>query len=180
MTKIQEKQDKTANQPTRGEQSFFVVLALIFVFNIVCPGIAFASPTSNTTSMVERLTTTQRNQTLKNAVGSEYRVKRVTKVVATAYSSTPDQTDDTPLVAASGKYVYDGLIAANFLRFGTKVRFPDIYGDKVFTVDDRMHPRFNNRIDVWMTTREEALQFGIKTIRVEILEKRETELARAK
>lgn len=94
--------------------------------------------------------------------------RRVTYVTVTAYSSTPDQTDDTPFIAASGKRVHDGMVAANFLRFGTKVRFPDYFDDKDFIIEDRMHERFSNRMDVWMETREEALQFGIRRLKVEI------------
>ncbi|MDP3003980.1 MAG: hypothetical protein Q8N43_00505, partial [Candidatus Azambacteria bacterium] len=37
------------------------------------------------------------------------------KVVLTAYSSTPDQTDDTPFITASNTRVRDGIVAANFL-----------------------------------------------------------------
>jgi len=88
----------------------------------------------------------------------------------TAYSSTPDQTDNDPFIMASGKHVYDGAIAANFLPFGTKVRFPDVYGDKIFTVEDRMHRRFSERMDIWMETRREANTFGIQKIRYEVVE----------
>lgn len=99
------------------------------------------------------------------------RVARVMKgVTMTAYSSTPDQTDDSPFIMANGKRVYDGAVAANFLPFGTKVRFPELYGDKVFTVEDRMHRRFDNRMDIWMETRGEAITFGIRKVTVEILE----------
>jgi len=51
--------------------------------------------------------------------------RRTITVVVTAYSSTPDQSDDTPFIPASGSTVHPGTLAANFLRFGTKVRFPD-------------------------------------------------------
>ncbi|MBI2674482.1 MAG: 3D domain-containing protein, partial [Candidatus Yanofskybacteria bacterium] len=60
-------------------------------------------------------------------------------VMASAYSSTPDQTDDTPFITAWGTQVRDGIIAANFLPFGTLVKMPDLYGDKIFTVEDRMN-----------------------------------------
>lgn len=90
-------------------------------------------------------------------------------LVATAYSSTPDQTDDTPFTTANGKQVHDGIIAANFLRFGTKVRIPTMYGDKIFTVEDRMNPRYSYRIDIWMQTREEAIQFGSRIVPIEIV-----------
>ncbi len=89
-------------------------------------------------------------------------------VVITAYSSTVDQTDGDPWTTASGTRVKDGIIAANFLPFGTRVRIPGLFGDKVFYVTDRMHPRFSDRVDVWMTTREEALQFGAKVATIEV------------
>ena len=90
-------------------------------------------------------------------------------VTVTAYSSTPDQTDATPFITASGKYVRDGIIAANFLPLGTKVRFPTIYGDKIFVVEDRMNSRYYYRTDIWMPTRWQALQFGLRVLPIEIL-----------
>ncbi len=97
-------------------------------------------------------------------------IKRI-KVIATAYSSTPDQTDDTPFITASNKYVRDGIIANNMLPFGTKIRIPDLYGEKVFVVEDRMNKRKSNyHIDIWFPTRELALKFGVKTIEIEVLE----------
>ena len=90
-------------------------------------------------------------------------------VTATAYSSTPDQTDSTPFTTAWQTPVRDGIIAANFLPKGSMVRIPDLYGDKIFIVEDRMNPRYQNRIDIWMKTREEAIAFGIKRIKIEVL-----------
>ena len=90
-------------------------------------------------------------------------------IVATAYSSTPDQTDDTPFTTASGTIVRDGIVAANWLPIGAYVRLPEIYGEKVFVVEDRMHPRFYERLDIWMPTREAAKNFGVKRVLVEVL-----------
>ncbi|MFH0819453.1 MAG: hypothetical protein V1892_00295 [bacterium] len=98
------------------------------------------------------------------------KVKRAIRVVVTAYSSTPDQTDSTPFITASGSQVRDGVIAANFLRFGTKVRFPNKFGAKIFVVEDRMNPRHPNRVDIWMTERQLAKEFGIRRLEMEILE----------
>jgi len=70
------------------------------------------------------------------------------KVKITAYSSTVDQCDDDPFVTASGHTVEEGVIAANFLPFNTKVRIPAIYGDRVFVVKDRMNKKYNDRVDV--------------------------------
>jgi len=89
-------------------------------------------------------------------------------VTVTAYSSTVEECDDTPFITANGKWVYDGLIAANFLKFGTTVKFPDYFGDKVFTVDDRMNSKYNSRLDIWMSNREQALMFGVRYLKVEI------------
>ena len=91
-------------------------------------------------------------------------------VAVTAYSSTADQTDSTPFITASGTNVRDGIVACNFLRFGTRVRFPQLYGDKIFVVEDRMALKNSHKIDIWFTTRNEAKEFGVKYLQVEILE----------
>lgn len=94
----------------------------------------------------------------------------VKRVYVTAYSSSPDETDDDPFITASGKEVWDGVIASNFLTLGTKVRIPKIFGDKVFVVEDRMNPRMTNVVDVWMPSKDEAKQFGRIYTEIEILE----------
>lgn len=105
---------------------------------------------------------------------SDVKVLRTHTVVATAYSSTPDQTDSTPCLTANGYDVCDAgeedVIAANFLRFGTKVRIPELYGDKVFTVQDRMNPKYNARIDLWKTSRNRAISFGKRLVKIEVIE----------
>lgn len=99
---------------------------------------------------------------------SDRQPQRVIYVTVTAYSSTPDQTDDSPFITADGTWVHDGTLAANFLRFGTKVRLPDFSGDKVYVVEDRMNQRYPYRADIWMETREAAKQFGVRTLKMEI------------
>lgn len=91
------------------------------------------------------------------------------QVLVTAYSSTHDQTDRSPFVTANGTYVYDGVVACNFLPFGTKVKFPEIYGDKIFTVEDRMAKKNSHKMDIWMPSRNMALQFGVRTLTIEVL-----------
>ena len=92
------------------------------------------------------------------------------EVIVTAYSSTFWQTDDTPYITAAGTWVRNGIVAANFLPFGTKIRIPEIYGDEVFVVEDRMHPRNHYHVDVWLPSYWEALNFGAKRTYIEILE----------
>ncbi|MFA5080902.1 MAG: hypothetical protein WC472_04765 [Candidatus Paceibacterota bacterium] len=98
----------------------------------------------------------------------EQKIKRI-KVIITAYSSEVGQTDDTPLVTANGTVVKDGIVANNLLPFGTKIKIPSLYGNKVFTVADRMNARKGNyKIDIWFPTTEEAIQFGVKETYIEV------------
>ncbi len=89
-------------------------------------------------------------------------------VMATAYSSTPDQTDGDPFTTAWGTQVRDGIIASNFLPLGAHVKIPNLYGDKFFRVEDRMNPRYDLVIDIWMESRQDAKQFGKRTTKIEI------------
>lgn len=94
-------------------------------------------------------------------------------IVVTAYSSTNDQTDSSPCTTANGfdvcENAIENVVAANFLPFGTHVQFPDYFGDREFVVQDRMHPRFSNRIDIWMKSREAAKQFGVKRLKMVVV-----------
>jgi len=78
----------------------------------------------------------------------------------TAYSSSPDETDNTPFTTAMGTEVRDGIVATNALPFGTKIKIPSLFGDKIFTVEDRMNKRIKNTVDVWMAGKIKALKFG--------------------
>jgi len=92
-------------------------------------------------------------------------------VIITAYSSSPDETDDTPFITASGKKVRDGIIANNLFPLGTKIRIPGLYGDKIFVVEDRMNKKKgNNHFDIWFPSKSLAKNFGVKTTYIEVLE----------
>ncbi|PIZ95749.1 MAG: hypothetical protein COX80_03375 [Candidatus Magasanikbacteria bacterium CG_4_10_14_0_2_um_filter_33_14] len=104
--------------------------------------------------------------------------RKIVYSVMTAYSSEAAQTDDSPCIPADYKYNLcehyeqegeQNSIAANFLPMGTKVRFPDLYGDKIFVVRDRMNARYGyGRGDIWMPTKAEAISFGVKRVKMEI------------
>jgi len=95
--------------------------------------------------------------------------------VITAYNSEAAQCDSSPCITANGfnlcTYGVEDSIAANFLPFGTKVRIPDLFGQRVFLVRDRMHTRYSDRIDVWMVDKQEAIRFGVKVAKIEVLDK---------
>lgn len=91
------------------------------------------------------------------------------RVWVTAYTSDPDETDDTPFITASNSEVRDGIVATNFLPFGTQIKIPAFFGDKVFTVEDRMHKRKTNFLDVWMPNKQDAVEFGINRAEIFIV-----------
>ncbi|MFH0890763.1 MAG: hypothetical protein V1856_01890 [Candidatus Liptonbacteria bacterium] len=91
-------------------------------------------------------------------------------VKITAYTSSPEETDDSPFITATGNTVRDGIVATNFLPFGTRIQIPKIFGDKIFVVDDRMHPRMVNSVDIWMEKKEDARRFGVKNTEIAILD----------
>ena len=100
-----------------------------------------------------------------------FKVTKTVKMIVTAYSSTLDQTDDTPFITASGKNVANGIVANNMLPFGSKVRIPELYGDKIFIVEDRMHKRMGKyHLDIWLPEYSQAKKFGAKIAYIEVLE----------
>lgn len=123
------------------------------------------SPESN-------LLTIQENSLLP-VVNSPYNEERVSKrirVLVTAYSSSPQETDSTPYITASGAFVREGIVANNLLPFGTKLKIPEIFGNRVFVVEDRLNPKKGYyHVDVWFPSREKALNFGKKWTYIEVL-----------
>ena len=73
-------------------------------------------------------------------------------------------------LTASGKIAKYGMVATNLYPFGIKIK---IEGLGVFTVEDRISKRYNNRIDVWVGYGKEAnvkaKQMGLQIKRIEIL-----------
>ncbi|BDP41865.1 hypothetical protein DAETH_18340 [Deinococcus aetherius] len=97
---------------------------------------------------------------------------------ATAYNSTPGQTDSTPFITATGTRVRNGVVALSrdLLRvfpYGSKVTIEDVSGrtgnllrGQVFSVEDTMAARKTNSIDIWMPSRSQAIRFGARQVRV--------------
>ena len=106
----------------------------------------------------------------KDRPAPDVTIKKTMTLKASAYSSTVDQTDGDPFTTANGTRVADGIIAMNGVPFGTKIRIPDYFGDKVFTVTDRMNAKWGStRIDIWMPTRAQAIQWGVRTVTINIV-----------
>lgn len=129
--------------------------------------------TNVTNSLNEVLLTVQENSLLPVSYVSlaEERVVKRMKVVVTAYSSSPWETDDTPYITASGAFVREGIAANNLLPFGTQFKIPEIFGEKFFVVEDRLNQRKGDyHVDIWFSSREEALNFGTRQTYIEIIQ----------
>lgn len=96
----------------------------------------------------------------------------VVKVIATGYSSSIFETDNTPFITASNTRTRMGILALSrdLLKrytpgapfdFGDQVHVPGL-GE--FIVEDSMNSRWNNRIDIWFPSRLEAVRFGVKEV----------------
>lgn len=148
-----------------------VSLAMIFIlFGEMLSGAK--ADIENSVNMPE-LAFSQENSliSMANPTNPDPEVAWKLNVVVTAYSSTVLETDDTPNITASGRHVRDGIVANNILPFGTKIRMPELYGDKVFVVEDRMNwKKSNEHVDIWFPSYSEALNFGAKRTYIEILE----------
>jgi len=103
---------------------------------------------------------------------------RSVTVHSTAYNSTPGQTDSTPFITATGTRVRLGVVALSRdllgrFPYGTRITIEDLSGTyssflrgRVFVVEDTMHPRIGNTVDVWMGSRSEAMAWGSRNIRI--------------
>ncbi|MBD1262420.1 3D domain-containing protein [Maribacter polysiphoniae] len=96
------------------------------------------------------------------------------EVTATAYNSLPSQTNEAPTITAWGDTLKPGVkslavsrdLIAKGLKYGTMVRidtFPD-----TFYINDKMHPRWKNKIDIYMGKQiDTALNWGKRKIIIE-------------
>jgi 3D (Asp-Asp-Asp) domain-containing protein len=94
-------------------------------------------------------------------------------VEATAYNCVPEQTEGDPSIAAWGDRlkpgdsavaVSDDLLDLGLVR-GTRVRIEGLPGE--YLVLDRMHSRWQRRIDIYMGKDiDAALDWGRKDVRI--------------
>jgi 3D (Asp-Asp-Asp) domain-containing protein len=109
---------------------------------------------------------------------------------ATAYNSEEGQTDSTPFITATGATTAFGIIAASrdmleHIPYGSLVRLKDMGNYRsgrgegkyqelldtqgLFIVEDTMHPRKVEQIDVWFPHRSEALTWGVRKVVLEVV-----------
>lgn len=98
--------------------------------------------------------------------GVSYKARRM-NVRASAYSNSPSEGG---AYAFNGERLRVGHIAADFrvLPLNTKVYIPEL--NRICTVVDKGSAIKNNKIDIFMNSRQEALQWGIRNITIYVLE----------
>jgi len=107
----------------------------------------------------------------KRVVPEKKAVLKTIRMNVTAYSSTPGECDGDPFVTADGSIVRDGIVATNVFPFGTKIRLPAYFGDRVFEVHDRMNPRYSSRVDIWMSNKQDVRSWGLKqNVQIDVVE----------
>jgi 3D (Asp-Asp-Asp) domain-containing protein len=94
------------------------------------------------------------------------------QLIATGYSSSICETDNTPFITASNTRTRPGIVALSrdlLTRYDAQAPFN--FGDAVhitgmgdFVVEDSMHRRWNRRLDFWFPSRSSARKFGIRKI----------------
>lgn len=169
---------KNHNKIITLKQAKKVIIFLVFIFCfefLLFPAPTIASQieeiADNSQNQAEQVISTQFNGKLPES--AEVDIKFSKHFIITAYNSEAGQTDDSPCITANGFNVCENgiedTIAANFLPFGSKVKIPGLFGDRVFIVRDRMNKRFSNRVDVWMIEKPAAIKFGVKVAKIEVL-----------
>lgn len=94
------------------------------------------------------------------------------KVLATGYSSSIFETDDTPYITAANTRTRPGIVALS--RDLLRPYTPDAlftFGDRIyvsglgeFIVEDSMNRRWRKRMDIWFPSRKEAFDFGKRNL----------------
>jgi 3D (Asp-Asp-Asp) domain-containing protein len=110
---------------------------------------------------------------------------------ATGYNSVAGQTDATPYVTATGARTRFGVVAVSrdllggSLPYGSLVRLRDLGSyytgrgagafqklldsQTLFIVEDTMHSRKSQQIDVWFPDYSTAISWGVRKVEVEVV-----------
>lgn len=157
-----------------------VIVLLALIFEFTCPHFSLAAETIEPQqsillpNMIIKADLEAEEKVYLIMPIYEPRVAKTYNLIVTAYSSTPDQTDSTPCITANGfdlcAHNQEDVVAANFLPFGTKIKIPEYFGDRIFTVQDRMNDRYYYRVDVWLESFQAAKSFGAHYTVIEVLE----------
>ena len=168
-------------QPLKREWVKYIIVAIVLLSSLSMPsyinleGQTLEADLDRARILVynenENVLLSLHQNTLRSASGPSLMTGEITKmnVFVTGYSSTYWQTDSTPFITAAGTSVRDGIVATNLLAFGTKIKIPELYGNRIFVVEDRMHRRNSQHVDVWFSSYSQAKNFGISNTYIDVL-----------
>ncbi|HLV12905.1 MAG TPA: hypothetical protein VKY42_10680 [Trueperaceae bacterium] len=110
---------------------------------------------------------------------------------ATGYNSLVSQTDSTPFITATGARTRFGVVAVSrdllggSIPYGSLVRLKDLGSyytgrgagafqhlldsQSLFIVEDTMHARKSQQIDVWFPEYSTAINWGVRKVEVEVV-----------
>lgn len=113
------------------------------------------------------------------------------EVRATGYNSMASQTDGNPHVTATGTRTRFGVLAVSRdlldqdVPYGSLVRLRDLGSfyegrnagrfqtildsQDLFVVEDTMHARKSNQVDVWFSDYASAVNWGVRRVQVEVV-----------
>ena len=104
---------------------------------------------------------------MKNNLHSLYRAVSLAAVFWTTVSMsayTPHETGSR--TTASGAKAKEGYTcAANFVPLGSAIS----YNGHKYIVQDRMHPKYNRHVDIFMESYKKAIEFGRKEAKVQVI-----------
>ena len=172
----QPKQDSKA--PTRGE---IARCASLTVLAIAAFGLSYGSEElakrtaalrhENALAVQEAVMTAASRETTGDLFTLDEEDRRRFTLTATAYCPLCGSEDGQPQPTARGGVVRPGrtvAVSQDLKRLlGSKVY---IEGLGVRVVEDLMHPRFSDRLDLCLSDRETALAFGVKRLEMVVLD----------
>ncbi|WP_423819032.1 hypothetical protein V5739_16200 [Salinimicrobium sp. TIG7-5_MAKvit] len=95
------------------------------------------------------------------------------RVTASAYNSLGKQGEGNPMITAWGDTLNPGVqsiaVSRDLMKKGLDYKTPvKIEGfEGVFIVNDKMHPRWRNKIDIYMgANKEKALKWGRRKVEI--------------
>ena len=153
-----------------------IILATITIFcsGFIKPTKTYAQENNNNTRIEmtnqRKVIDVKRNNTGTSTNitvnGKTYKARKM-QVKATAYTSAPNEGG---AYAYNGERLREGHIAADLtvLPLNTKVYIPEL--NRICTVVDKGSAIKNNKIDIFMNSRQKAKQWGIKNITIYVLE----------
>lgn len=163
---------KHARDNDFGLSAAIAVLGVVIVYNIMVPLPTLSEFTAYAPSPAEADALANEYAQLPTIEPANWEVQKTYYSQVTVYNSVPEQTQGDPFVTASGERVRDGIVAANCLPFGTKLRMPEMYGDKIFVVKDRLAADKTCFIlDIWQEWSPDSKAFGAPITKIEIIER---------